>query len=421
LFINELIKAADRGIRVRLLIDDMDLAGRDLSMAVLDALPNFEVRIFNPFLRNMRRTPQFVTRFGDVTRRMHNKSFTVDAQVTVLGGRNIGDEYFEANPVIAFGDLDVWGIGPVARDVSQSFDAYWNHPLAYPVSNLVAQTPDTDAIAKFRSALQAFVVAQADSDYIKALRESRLARSLQEADINLHWGQAEVVADDPDKLISDRDQTNLNLTDALGPYFLTIDKELTIFSPYFVAGEEGVEFFSSLVKQGVRVRILTNSLASTDVSVVHAGYARYRRALLRAGVDLYEMNRRRPKQQEKLKKNLTGSSQASLHAKSFVLDRKHVFIGSLNLDPRSMVENSEVGVIIKVPRVAESMAQWFDKNIQDVAFKVTLEAEENGIEQLRWTGQEDGQQVIYTVEPHTSIWQRIGINLLRLLPIESQL
>ena len=421
LFISELIKASDRGVRVRLLVDDMDLAGRDLSMAVLNALPNFEVRIFNPFSRDMWRTPQFVTRFGDVTRRMHNKSFTVDAQVTVLGGRNIGNEYFEANPVIAFGDLDVWGIGPVARDVSQSFDAYWNHPLAYPVSSLVAQTPDTNAIAKFRSELQAFVVTQADSDYIEALRESSLAKSLQEADINLHWGQAEVVADDPDKLISDRDQTNLNLTDALGPYFLRLNKELTIFSPYFVAGEEGVEFFSSLVKQGVRVRILTNSLASTDVSVVHAGYARYRRALLRAGVDLYEMNRRRPKQQEKLKKNLTGSSQASLHAKSFVLDRKHVFIGSLNLDPRSMVENSEVGVIIKVPRVAESMAQWFDKNIQDVAFKVTLEAEENGIEQLRWTGQEDGQQVIYTVEPHTSIWQRIGINLLRLLPIESQL
>lgn len=421
LFINELVKAAERGVRVRLLVDDMDLDGRDSFMTALDALPNFEVRIFNPFSRSTWRTPQFVTRFGDVTRRMHNKSFTVDAQVTVLGGRNIGDEYFEANPAIAFGDLDVLGIGPVARDVSQSFDAYWNHPLAYPVLTLAEQAPDADAIAQFKSELQAFGTAQADSDYITALRESRLAKSLQAADLTLNWGRAEVVADNPDKLISDRDQTKLHLTEALGPYFLNLAQELTIFSPYFVPGEEGVDFFSTLVNQGVQVRILTNSLASTDVGVVHAGYARYRRALLRAGVELYEMNRQTPREQNNIKKNLTGSSRASLHAKSFVLDRQHVFIGSLNLDPRSVVENSEVGVVIEAPQVAESMAQWFDKNIQQVAFKVSLETTENGSEQLRWTGQEDGKLVVYNVEPHTSIWQRIGINLMRLLPIESQL
>jgi putative cardiolipin synthase len=406
---------------VRLLVDDMDLDGRDSILGVLDALPNFEVRIFNPFSRNMWRTPQFITRFGDVTRRMHNKSFTVDAQATVLGGRNIGDEYFEANPAITFSDLDVLGIGPVAVDVSRTFDTYWNHPLAYPLSSLLEQDPDAESIAKFRLEHRVFVASQADSDYIIALRESPLAQSLQAADLKLHWGEGEVVVDDPDKLISDRDQTELRLTDALRPYFVNLKKELTIFSPYFVPGKEGVEFFTSLVNQGVRVRILTNSLASTDVGIVHAGYARHRRALLQAGVELYETDHQLSREQRKSNRNWTGSSQASLHAKSFVIDRQHVFIGSLNLDPRSIVENSEVGVVIEVPELAEVMAQWFDTHIQDVAFKVTLETDENGVEQLRWTGQEDGKQVKYKVEPHTSIWQRIGIKLLWLLPIDSQL
>lgn len=421
LFINELIMAADRGVRVRLLVDDMGLEGQDLSMAALDSLPNVEVRVFNPFSRNALRQTQFITRFGDVTRRMHNKSFTVDTQVSILGGRNIGDEYFEADPAIAFGDLDVMGVGPVAKDVSKSFDEYWNHALAYPMSTLLEHEPKPDVIKEFRSDLQAFVAAQADSGYLDALRESGFSRSLQAKDFPLQWGHAKVIADDPDKLVSDRDQTSLRLTQELGVYFRNIEQELTIFSPYFVPGKEGVEYFGGLVKKGVRVRILTNSLASTDVGAVHAGYARHRRALLRGGVELYEMNRQTRREPRKSTKSLTGSSQASLHAKSFVIDRQFVFIGSLNLDPRSVIENSEVGVVIKIRPFAENMAEWFDKNIEKVAFKVTLEIQENGVESLRWIGQKDGEQVSYTVEPQTSIWQRIGINLMRLLPVDSQL
>jgi putative cardiolipin synthase len=421
LFVDELLKAADRGVRVRLLVDDMDLAGRDMGAAALDTHPNIELRIFNPFGRNVGRLSQFVTRFGSVTRRMHNKSFTVDGQATVLGGRNIGDEYFEADPALAFGDLDVLGIGPIAREVSESFDAYWNHALAYPADTLAAEAPDEEAVARLRAEHDAFVAAQTDSAYLRALRDSELAKRLRAGEVSLRWGTAEVVADDPEKLLADRSETELRLTESLGPYFRDLTQDLIIFSPYFVPGRDGVEFFGGLVEQGVRVRILTNSLASTDVSVVHAGYARHRRELLRAGVELYEMNRQLTSEQREDMKRFTGSSKASLHAKSFVLDRRHVFIGSLNLDPRSMVENTEIGVVIHAPEIADVMADWFDEHIESVAFKVSLERDADGDEQLRWTGYEDGEPVVFDVEPYTTVWQRMSINVMRLFPIDSQL
>lgn len=421
LFIDELLKAADRGVRVRLLVDDMDLSGRDVGAAALDAHPNIEVRIFNPFGRGVSRFSQFVTRFGSVTRRMHNKSFTADGQATILGGRNIGDEYFGANPSLDFGDLDVLGIGPVAREVSRSFDSYWNHQLAYPASSLVEHAADPERVDRLRARHDDFVDTQIDSEYQRALRSSQLARQLKAGDLQLQWGRARVVADDPEKLLADRGEVQLHLSSSLSTYFQDLTREVIIFSPYFVPGRQGVEHLGALVKQGVRVRILTNSLASTDVSVVHAGYARYRRELLRAGVELYEMNRKLTPEQRTARKHFTGSSKASLHAKSFVLDRRRVFIGSLNLDPRSMIENTEIGVVIEVPEIAESMADWFDENIEQRAFRVTLEYDEEGYEQLRWSGYDAGKPVIHDTEPNTSIWQRIGVNLMRLFPIDSQL
>jgi putative cardiolipin synthase len=171
----------------------------------------------------------------------------------------------------------------------------------------------------------------------------------------------------------------------------------------------------------VRVRILTNSLASTDVSVVHAGYARYRKELLRAGIELYEMNKKLSPEERKEAKSTGGSSKASLHAKSFVLDRERVFIGSMNLDPRSMVENSEIGVVLDVPEIAGGMADWFDRNVEQLAFRVKLETDEHGAEHLRWYGQEAGTPQVFDVEPYTSFWRRFGVSFMRIFPIESQL
>jgi putative cardiolipin synthase len=207
----------------------------------------------------------------------------------------------------------------------------------------------------------------------------------------------------------------------LKPYLEGIQKELIIFSPYFVPGKEGDEFFESLTARGVHVKIMTNSLASNDVSVVHAGYAKYRKALLRAGVELYEMNKTLTRAQRKEKKGTGGSSKASLHAKSFVLDREKVFIGSLNLDPRSFYENSEIGIVITSPGMAASMAERFDQNIEKNAFRLELIIDKDDNESIRWYGYELGEKVTYEVDPHTSIWRRMGVNFMRIMPIESQL
>jgi putative cardiolipin synthase len=422
LFSDILLDAADRGVRVRLLVDDMDLAGRDLSVAAMDSHPNLEIRIFNPFSRNTARAPQFVTRLGSVTRRMHNKSFTVDNQVTILGGRNIGNEYFDADPDLEFADLDVMAIGPVAGEVSTVFDLYWNSSLAYPAAVLAKGGAPPPAQAKeLRAALNKYLAENNGSEYLQALHNSDMADKFRTSRVDFGWGDWEVVYDEPEKLEQGFSQTQFHLEPMLRPYLVGIKKELIIFSPYFVPGKEGTAFLAWLSRRGVRVKILTNSLASNDVGIVHSGYMKYRKQLLQGGIELYELNKRLTREQRKHMRGAQGSSKASLHTKSFVFDRQQVFIGSLNLDPRALVHNTEIGVVMEVPEIAEEMAQWFDENIEQLAFRLELKKQENGYEKLYWHGLEKGKQVVYTHEPHTGFWRRLGINLMRILPIESQL
>jgi putative cardiolipin synthase len=421
LFLDLLVKAAERGVRVRLLVDDMDLEGRDAGLIALDSHPNIEMRVFNPFDRQLGRLSQYVSGFGSVTRRMHNKSFTVDNQVTVVGGRNIGNEYFDADPTLEFADLDVMAIGGVVKDVSHSFDLYWNSELSYPATTLIDEHPSEEDIKAMYRDLAEYAEQQKDSDYMNALQGSNLAHRMREKKVEYIYGNAVVVYDLPEKISSDRDATELHLMTQLEPYFEGIKSELIIFSPYFVPGKEGVEFFKSLTEKGVRVKILTNSLASNDVSIVHAGYSKYRKALLRAGVELYEMDKKLTRNQRKEKKGVGGSSKASLHAKSFVLDREKVFIGSLNLDPRSFYENSEIGVIIESSEMAAAMAEKFDQNIDKDTFRLELVTDEEDNEYILWHGHEDGEKVTFEVDPYTSIWRRMGVGFMRILPIESQL
>jgi cardiolipin synthase C len=417
----QLLQAADRGVRVRLLVDDMDLAGRDLSAAALDSHPNVEVRIFNPFSRKTGRTSQYVTRMGSVTRRMHNKSFTVDSQATILGGRNIGNEYFEADPDLAFADLDVLAFGPVARDVSTAFDRYWNSELAYPLSILVDESPPPEEIERKRQSLNDFVAEQAGSAYLQALRNSDLADKLRKNQVRTSWGSAVVVYDQPEKLLHDTGEKEYQLAPQLKPYVDGVQKELILFSPYFVPGDAGTALLTGLVARGMRVRILTNSLASNDVGIVHAGYSRYRKTLLRGGVELYEMNKKLTREQREEKKGAGGSSKASLHAKSFVFDREQVFIGSMNLDPRAVVHNTEIGVVLTSPEIAQEMGGWFDNNIGKLAFRLELKRGEDGSETLLWHGMVDGAPETFDADPYTSFWKRLGIGFLGILPIESQL
>jgi cardiolipin synthase C len=422
LFTELLLRAADRGVRVRLLVDDMDLSGRDLGAAALDSHPNMEVRIFNPFSRNVGRISQFVTRLGSVTRRMHNKSFTVDNQVTILGGRNIGKEYFDAHPDLAFADLDVMAIGPVAKEVSSAFDLYWNSELAYPVSVLLKGDPPTpETVEKLRGELNKFVADQTDSLYLQALRNSDLANKIRKGQVGFRWGDGAVVFDRPEKLLHDFSKTEYHLMPKLNPYLEGAEKELIIFSPYFVPGKPGTAFLTRLSRRGVRVRILTNSLASNDVGLVHSGYKKYRRELLRGGVELYELSIKMTRKQRKEKRGASGASKISLHAKSFVFDRKHVFIGSLNLDPRAVLHNTEIGVVLKVPEIAQEMAKGFEENIEQTAFRLELRKDERGNEKLLWHGFKDGKPVVYTHEPNTGFWHRFGIGFMSIWPIESQL
>jgi putative cardiolipin synthase len=421
LFTDQLLQAADRGVRVRLLVDDMDLSGRDLGASILDSHPNVELRIFNPFSRESGRVLQFLTRMGQVTRRMHNKSFTVDNQATILGGRNIGEEYFDADPDLAFQDLDVLAIGPVAQKVSTAFDLYWNSELAYPASVLIKEKPASEVIQEKRRLLSTYVAHQKGSDYIDALRDSDLARRIRNQQVPFRWGDAVVLYDRPEKLLHGFDETKYHLVPQVSPYFKSVTEELIIFSPYFVPGQSVTEFLTGLVQRGVRVCILTNSLASNDVGIVHAGYAKYRKTLLRGGVELYELNMKLSEQDRKAKRGKMSVSKASLHAKSFVFDRKKIFVGSLNLDPRAVLHNTEIGAVIECPEIAEGMGRWFDHNIDKVAFRLELYKDHNGVDSIRWHGLVDGKPRSFVTEPYVGFWRRFAVGFLGLLPIESQL
>ena len=421
LFTALLWQAAERGVRVRLLVDDMDMADRDRGIVALDGHPNIEIRIFNPFDRNIGRIPQFVTGLGSVTRRMHNKSFTADNVASILGGRNIGDQYFDADPALEFADLDVLAVGDVVGDVSNAFDLYWNSALSYPAATLIDIELSDEELNKKKEQFLTFLSEHRNSDYIQALGNADLAHQLRNDTVPYHYGDATVVVDDPDKITRSRDANELHLVTQLAPFFDRIKNELVIVSPYFVPGHEGVEFFRALAGKGVRVKILTNSLASNDVGIVHAGYSKYRKALLRAGVELHEMNKRPTAKERTWISDTGGSSKASLHAKTFVLDRETVFIGSLNLDPRSFYENTEIGIVLEQEEVAERMAETFDSEIAEKAFRLELRTNEDGFEQLLWHGYEDGDAVTFDVDPYTSFWHRFVIGLARFLPIESQL
>jgi len=421
LFTDQLLKAADRGVRVRLLVDDMGMAGRDFGAAVMDSHPNMEVRIFNPFSRKTGRLSQFITRMGSVTRRMHNKSFIVDNQMAILGGRNIGNEYFDADSDLAFADLDVLTLGPVVNKVSTAFDSYWNNDLAYPATVLKGKPPTLKKINQFKKNLDDFITDQKDSPYLLALGNSDLAKIIREDHVLYAWGKGHLIYDQPEKILHKTSETQFNLFPQLVPFLDGVKKELIIFSPYFVPGKAGTAFLIHLVNRGVKVRILTNSLVSNDVAIVHSGYSKYRKPLLRGGVELYEMNKKLTEQQRKKQKGIQGSSKASLHAKSFVFDRSQVFIGSLNLDPRAVVHNTEIGVILESKEIAEDMGTYFDQNIEQAAFRLELVKSKNGNGNILWHGQVKGKKKIFNVDPYTGFWQRLGNNLMGLLPIESQL
>ena len=416
-----LLQAADRGVRVRLLLDDMGLEGRDINLVTFSQHPNISVRIFNPFVRGSSRVTQLITRFGSVTRRMHNKSLTTDNQATIVGGRNIGNEYFSADPELAFGDMDVLAIGSVVDDISQSFDAYWNNPLSYPVELVSSQEADPEALGRARPLLEAYTNQPEAQQYIQALDASKFGRELKKDVVPFSWGKAVAVYDDPDKISADLDAKELHLATQLGPLINGLSSEFLMMSAYFVPGKEGVAFFEKLRSQGVKVRILTNSLASTDVAVVHCGYAKYRKDLLRAGVELYEVAIDALPAGGRKQQVFGGASKASLHAKSYIFDRQKLFIGSFNFDPRSADQNTELGIVFESPELGHKIGKNFDERKNKKVYQLRLVPDNYGGDDVEWVRKEAGREVVYRVEPDTSFLKRLMVSLMAFLPIESQL
>lgn len=423
LLLQRALRAAQRGVRVRLLIDDLYAVGRDFDLATLAAQPNVEVRLFNPFLQ---RGPLGLSRLleylGDSTRlnrRMHNKLWIADNALAVIGGRNLGDAYFDVREDSKFADLDLLAGGPVVAGISRSFDGYWNSEWAVPIGAFLGAPP---AGAQLQLLLQ-HMDARADefraSDYAETLRATDLGRLLRAGGLPLAPARASVLYDDPPNLRNGSDRTESRILSVLRSAIEAAQREVILISPYFIPSERGVGVLCGLAARRVGVKVLTNSLASTDVPVVHAGYARYRSRLLACGVQLYE---RRPGDRSARSARARLSSGASLHAKAVVVDRKWVLLGSMNLDPRSRLSNTEIAVSVGSAALGAQLGGLFDEaTAPDQAFRVTLAEPRNERSPLLWSGAENDKPVTFTSEPLAGWWRRIVSALLGALAPEEML
>ena len=414
LLFQELHKTAGRGARIRLLLDDNNTSGLDSILAALDSHPNIEVRLFNPFVI---RSPRlgYLTDFFRANRRMHNKSFTADNQATIIGGRNIGDEYFGATEGMLFVDLDVLAIGPVVSEVSNDFDRYWNSASAYPVGRILPRV-NSQKLADLRAAANRVEQAPQAIAYMNALRESRFVEQLVNRNLQFGWAATKTISDDPAKGLGRAAPKRLfpqQLKQIVGQLVTNFE----LVSAYFVPTAAGAQSLISFAKRGAKIRVLTNSFEATDVPAVHAGYLKRRKELLQARIRLYELRRASTAMQDKKRRGISGSSGSSLHAKTFSVDGSRVFIGSFNFDPRSAKLNTELGFVIDSPALAQQVEQTFDTRVPQVAYEVRLS--ETG--QLYWIEHREGQRVRYDTEPGTTFWTRALVWFLSRLPIESLL
>lgn len=412
LLLNALYEAAHRGVRVRLLLDDHGTKGLDKILALMNQHPNIEIRLFNPFPNRTFKMLRFIGDFSLANRRMHNKSFTADNLVSIVGGRNVGDEYFGATEGVLFSDLDVVTIGPIVEKTSDDFDRYWNDEIAYPFEQIVKKAPKADSKVIFK-AIAKTLKDPTTQEYLNAIGRSQLVEKLMSGNEFMRWAEIDLVSDNPATLKQPRefkDSLLYQLENIAGHPQQSFD----VVSPYFVPGRNGTETLIKMHKEGVSIRILTNAREATDVKAVHAGYKKYRQPLLEAGIELYEMMKIADVDGKKEKAGLFGSSGSSLHAKTFFTDNKRVFIGSFNFDPRSANINTEMGYIIHSPEFALDAQHVFDQLMPQRAYRVTL----NQDGKLQWQ-YPNGMQT--TTEPGSHFWGDIWLWILSVLPIESQL
>ena len=431
LLAGKLLQAADRGVRVRVLIDDGSTVAGDEQIIALDAHPAIEIRIFNPFAyrghHQSLRVTEFLFNHSRLDYRMHNKLLVADNTVALVGGRNIGNQYFQMDPESQFADDDVFVAGPVAGKLSATFDEFWNSAFAIPAEALHHEKPSSAASTHRHShPREELAPLQAPGiDYVARLASGEPYAGMISGRLPLVWAPAQVVSDSPDKKnVESGVRSGRLMTRSVAKAAQEVQSELLMVTPYFVPSDDELQLLKDMRDRHARVRILTNSLESNPDPPAHAGYKRYRVPLLEDGVELHEVR--------SLLESTKGSGQTaavsrygnySLHAKLFVFDRQKLLIGSMNFDQRSKRLNTEVGLIIDSPELARQTALRFDAMVQpEASYRVELRPSESGGQpHLVWETREDSQPVEYDREPARSEWQRLTIDLLLLLPMDSEL
>jgi putative cardiolipin synthase len=408
-FSGKLLEAADRGVRVRFLLDDVFTTAQDEGLLLMDRHPNIQIRLFNPVARGGVELFNFLGDFKQANRRMHNKSFTVDNSVTIVGGRNIAEEYFQLKDDSEFVDFDMLAFGPVAQGVSASFDGYWNHELSYPMEALKRDTGDYESL---QQELLTRLNTEGRDVYLKSI-DTPLVKDLLASQVTFFPAVAEVITDDPNKLLNKISDDQKILVTRMAEVIAGAQSEVIVINPYFIPRETGLAFWKSVVDDGIQVTVLTNSLASTNHVAVFSSYAGYRKRMLEDGVDLYEARANATPVDPLLGTKLES---LTLHTKLIVVDRRYIFVGSLNLDPRAIDINTEMGVLIDSPEMVGPMVEHFMTRLPGVSYKI--EQDDKG--RLEWHGLIDGTPVVETKEPLTSGWKRFNAWFQKIAP-ESQL
>jgi len=416
LLMKALRDASQRGVRVRLLVDDLYTTHSDFLLRGLASFPNIEVRLFNPFCCNRAagvggRYAASIFDFGRLNHRMHNKLFIADGVMAVAGGRNIADEYFLRAHDANFVDMDAFVMGAVVGSMSQIFDRYWNSEVVYPIETVGEMLGDQPARARaFDSTLATLPPsAPLDPPETDLLGYGPLAEEFDAGQVGLEWGIARAVADPPEKLLAMTPKIafEMSVTNDVMMQVWQAKTDLVLTSPYMIPGESGMQSFRNLERDKVKVTVITNSLAATDEPLVHTGYSRYRAAMLRAGVDLYELSPTRTQQTKRL--GMFGASLGRLHAKTAVIDRKIIFIGSMNLDPRSASTNTEFGMFIESRPLAKELLRVINISKLESAYRLRLSPETS---RLQWLTTQDDKETILGVEPESSFWLRVHNMLL---------
>jgi cardiolipin synthase C len=419
-----LLNAADKGVRVRILIDDFNLKNRDFGMAAFDAHPNVNIRIFNPFGTrfyltpiNLKRSFELITDLSRLNHRMHNKVFVVDNKLGIVGGRNVADEYYGFDDEYNFFDLDLLVSGPVLNDVSIGFDDYWNSEMAFPVTAF-ADHPSKESLPETYDSFRSLVAEERQELGVEIKNSHYQHNYLKQLVSEFIWAPAKVVIDDPNKGEYFNEKIEVEgVVDTLVEVARTTTSELIIVSPYFVPGPNGSQALAKYDDRGIDVKVLTNSMAATDQVAAFSGFARYRKELISSGTDVYEL---KPDVSEYvIEPDILGSSgNGGLHAKVMTFDREQVFVGSFNLDPRSINLNTEIGLLVFSEELATQVAEIVDDLMQtENSWQTKLDNEG----ELIWQEYKDGVPITHTSDPEANVMRKLKSFIFSMLPIEEHL